>query len=240
LSLETGIPALTDQAVRLLGGAALGLGLIVTGLALCRHIAELGQLRRVARSLFPDGRIRSREDLVSLRQFLSAHIHSDPEKKLARRPWLRSSAAQSLRSGAGFCGDNARVAIRILQLGGVRAHRLYLRGPRWSHVVVEHRWNGSWRLFDGHADPATLPADADLGRIHTDDLARFPNANRALNPWTASGRVKMSCRWPALRWLRPWRPPHWLVLLGESPDLLYGGLGLIVTLCGALLLGGLM
>ena len=40
--------------------------------------------------------------------------------------------------------------VRLLNLGGIPAHRLYLEGTRWGHVVVEHRWEGRWRLFDAH------------------------------------------------------------------------------------------
>jgi hypothetical protein len=227
----------TEPTILLAGGFGVVAGLSVTGVALARYIAEQRRLRGIARALFAQGRVASREDFVSLKRFLGARIRFDPAQKNTRRTWLRASAVRLLETGTGFCGESARVAIRLLQLGGVRAHRLYLRGPRWGHVAVEHRWEGSWRLFDGHADPATLPADDQLGRIDTSDLECFPNANKTLNPWTASGRLGLSCRWAVLRWLSGWRPPRWLALVGECPDLIYAAIGVGLVLGGSALLG---
>ena len=141
-----------------------------------------------------------------------------------------------LAAGEGFCGENARVAVRLLNLGGIPAHRLYLEGTRWGHVVVEHRWEGRWRLFDAHVDPRTALPDEAVGRIDAEELASFPNRAEE-NPWKSSYRI------PGVRRLASWagrlRPPAALTALAETPALVGLAAGaLLVLLAAAALFGG--
>ena len=123
-------------------------------------------------------RIASADDLRAIKRHLSRSIRCHSALENARRPLLRSSAQSTLRTGWGFCGENARVAILLLHAGGVRANRLYLEGERWQHVAVEHAWDGGYRLFDAHNDPATLLPDELVGEIDSNEIGRFPNATQ--------------------------------------------------------------
>lgn len=201
-------------------------GSVMITMNLVGWVRERRELWYVLRSVVPDGRISHREDLVALRRGLAQRIRYDTSRMHAPRPLLRASAGQTLASGYGFCGENARVSIRLLRLAGVRAHRLYLLGARWGHVVVECWWEGDWRLFDAHADPATAPADDEVGFLPTDDVDRLPN-RATENPWRAASTSKFLTRLPALA---RWRPPGIAVEVVESPHL-------IRTLLGGLLLG---
>jgi hypothetical protein len=186
----------------------------------------------VLREAVPGGRITTRDDLVRLKRILAARIHWDEARMHEPRPWLRASALRTLETGYGFCGENARAAVRLLRLGGVPAHRLYLRGTRWGHVVVEHAWEGGWRVFDAHVDPRTELDDAQVGRIDADTVAAFPNRG-AENPWVGSYRIPLLGR---LEWGRRLRPPAWLTALAENPALVAVAAGLALVLIGIALL----
>lgn len=215
--------------IGLAGGLAVALGGILAWWRERRTLLAL--LREVA----PSGRFRSREELVQLKRRLSASIHHDEARMHGPRPLLRASAERTLATGEGFCGENARVAVRVLRLGGVPAHRLYLQGERWGHVVVEHPWEGAWRLFDAHGDPRTALPDERVGRIDAEDLAAFPN-DAVENPWRRSWRLPGAGLFPSGAMSRI-RPPGLLTSLMETPALVAtaagGGVALIAL--GALL-----
>ncbi len=218
---------------------AVVLGAVATVISLRRFLQEQRALRRLLHRLLPAGRFQSSDDLVTLKRFLHETISYDMSKRELPRPMLRDSAATILARGEGFCGENARVAIRLLALGGVRANRFYLEGPRWSHVIVEHRWGDGWRLFDGHKDPGTQLADEDLGRIGVEELGRLHNDYREKNPWLAWRRLKLPMRPSLLRALGRWRPPRLVVAVAESPDLLRAALSGLIMVAGLVLAGAL-
>jgi len=210
------------------------IGALVAATNLRRYVCEQRFLKSLLRRLLKHGRVETRDDLITLKHFLSGSVSYDLSKREDCRPLLRQSAATTLARGEGFCGENARVAIRLLNLGGVRANRLYLQGPRWSHVLVEHDWENGRRLFDSHPDPGTLLRDEDVGRIDAWEIERLPNAYRALNPWIASFRVRLPKR-PALwRQLGECRPPRLVVAVAESPDLVRALAGFALLFAGLL------
>ena len=221
-------------AARTAAWVAVLIGAFAVATNLRGYLCEQRSLKALLRRLLPHGRVETREDLITLKRFLSASISYDLSKRHDRRPLLRQSAATTLARGEGFCGENARVAIRLLNLGGVRAHRLYLQGKRWSHVLVEHDWENGPRLFDSHPDPGTLLRDEDVGRIGPSEFDRLPNAYHELNPWLASFRIKLPQRPTLWRPLSQCRPPRLLVAVAESPDLLRALAGLAL-LCAGLL-----
>lgn len=216
----------------LLGAALVAAGGLCVVASLARWAAERRYLRAVLADAVDGGAIRTREDLVALQRHLSSAIRFDMARAHEPRPLLRHRARETLESGHGFCGENARVAVRLLRLGGVRAHRLYLFGEKWGHVVVEHRWDGGWRLFDANDDPATKPGEDRIGRIDAEDLAAYPNAV-AENPWRAAAVAKVLRGFPGLRRVRPPAP---VVALAESPDLILALGGAVVAAVGVGLL----
>jgi hypothetical protein len=163
--------------------------------------------------------LRSVADLRELKHRLTASIDYDQQFLDAPRPLLRAPASLTLRTGTGFCGENARVAILLLKQRGVRAHRLYLQGPRWGHVAVEQRWEDRWVLFDAHRDPGVLLPDEHVARIPTAELERFPNDYAERNPWVRAARLKLALRLPGAG-LDGIRPPSVLVSVVERPFLM--------------------
>jgi hypothetical protein len=127
------------------------------------------------------------------------------------------------------------VAIRLLGIAGVRAHRIYLEGARWQHVAVEHEWEGRWSLFDAHSDPATLLPDECVGRIESADIRCFPNGYDG-NPWLRCYRVRLFHKLPALRRFEQVRAPGWIAQLAETPSLVRAGFGLLGAAAGVLIL----
>ena len=225
------------RALLIAAWIALTGGLVVAIGAIIAWWAERRALLTVLRGVAPSGQFRERAELVALKRRLSAEIHWDPKRMHERRALLRASAHQVLATGEGFCGENARVAVRLLNLGGIPAHRLYLEGPRWGHVVVEHRWEGRWRLFDAHVDPRTALPDEAVGRIDAGELATFPN-RAAENPWKSSYRIPGVRRLP-VSWAGRLRPPAALTALAETPALLGLSAGILLVLLAAVaLLGG--
>ena len=221
-------------AARTTAWLAVLIGMLVAATNLHGYLREQQSLKALLRRLLEHGRVETRDDLIRLKRFLSERISYDISKRDDWRPLLRQSAATTLTRGVGFCGENARVAIRLLNLGGVRANRIYLRGPRWSHVLVEHDWESGLRLFDGHSDPGTLLRDEDVGRISPGDFERLPNAYRDLNPWIASFRIKLPKRPGFWRALSQYRAPRLIVAVAESPDLVRALAG-FALLCAGLL-----
>lgn len=66
------------------------------------------------------------------------------------RPLLRATAGATLQSGRGFCGEGARLLIRLLDEDGTEARRLYLQRPDGTeHVTTEARVGGRWIVLDG-------------------------------------------------------------------------------------------
>jgi hypothetical protein len=219
--------------LRIAAWIALAGGVAVACAGLLAWWRERRVLQALLREIAPTGRFQSRDELVRLKHTLSSAIRWDPARMHDARSLLRASAARTLATGEGFCGENARVAVRILRLGGVPAHRLYLRGARWGHVVVEHRWDGGWRVFDAHDDPRTSLPDESVGRIDAEDLASFPNAS-AENPWRASHRIPLVGRWASRA-----RPPAPLTVLAETPALMATTAGVAVALLALAALLGL-
>lgn len=187
--------------------------------------AESEFVRTKLREIIGGDQIRSAEDLVRIKRFLSTSIRWDLALRDVARPLLRAPATNILQTGWGFCGENARAAILLLNAGGVPANRIYLEGDRWGHVVVEHRWNGTRYLFDAHNDPGTLLPDELVAAVDSRDLARFPN-DYPQNPYRRAYRMKVLRRWPAAHRLRA---PALLSVAMERPSVIKATGALLLT-----------
>ena len=72
--------------------------------------------------------------VAALRDYVRARVRN-VEFSARGRPFLRDSAAETLRTGKGRCGEAARVFVNLARAAGIPARRLYLEG-RKSHVVA--------------------------------------------------------------------------------------------------------
>jgi transglutaminase superfamily protein len=75
------------------------------------------------------------ECVIALRDYLRANITFRGAPSL-HRPFLRATAADTLRSRRGYCGEVTRAFICMASTAGVRARRINLYGSK-PHVVAE-------------------------------------------------------------------------------------------------------
>ena len=191
-----------------------------TAASVAKLINEERAIAASARNIAGAETVTRRDQLVALHAFLGKAVSDDPDFRFLPRPLLRQSAVESLRSGRGFCGENARVAVLMLQALGIRANRVYLIGERWNHVIVEHEWvDGRWYLFDAFPDLATMMTPEQLCSFESEDPTTFPNVHEG-NPWVDF------YRWRPLivRGISKSRPPASYVRITERPDAIRAGL----------------
>ncbi|HEX8284447.1 MAG TPA: transglutaminase-like domain-containing protein [Pyrinomonadaceae bacterium] len=72
--------------------------------------------------------------VAALRDYVRTHVRN-VNFSAKGRPFLRDSAADTLRSGRGRCGEATRVFVNMARAAGINAQRLYLEGSR-AHVVA--------------------------------------------------------------------------------------------------------
>jgi hypothetical protein len=72
--------------------------------------------------------------VAALRDYVRTHVHN-VDFSAKGRPFLRDTAAETLRSGRGRCGEATRVFVNMARAAGISAQRLYLEG-RKAHVVA--------------------------------------------------------------------------------------------------------
>jgi hypothetical protein len=77
----------------------------------------------------------SRSRVIALRDYLRKNITYDGAP-VESRPFLRATAAETLRSGKGYCGEVTRAFIRMADAVGIRSQRINLFGQK-LHVVAE-------------------------------------------------------------------------------------------------------
>jgi hypothetical protein len=71
--------------------------------------------------------------VTALRDYVRTHVHNI-DFSARGRPFLRNTAAESLQTGKGRCGEAARVFVNMARAAGIPAQRLYLEGSK-AHVV---------------------------------------------------------------------------------------------------------
>lgn len=126
-------------------------------------------------------------EVLALRDYVRTHVRNVEFAGLTR-PFLRDTAADTLRTGKGRCGEAARVFVNMARAAGIHAQRLYLEGEK-SHVVsVVSRGDGAVLVVDSSADPFYFRELAPLSAINgrpefsTYSTWRRTRALRALPP----------------------------------------------------------
>ena len=204
-------------------------------LNILKEFQEIIYLKRKLKSIIGKKEIKDIKDLIKIKNFLNNNISYDSSKKHEKRPILRHSALDILKSNYGFCGENARVAIKLLLLGNIKCNRIYLRGEKWGHVVVENKWENDWFLFDGHYDPLTKLEDSKVSKIKSYDLKNYPNGYKE-NTYVDFSRIKLFTK---LKFLKPFsklRLASTLIYIFESPCLIKSIISLILIFPAILIL----
>jgi hypothetical protein len=123
--------------------------------------------------------------VVALRDYVRTHVRNVEFRGLTR-PFLRDTAADTLRTGRGRCGEAARVFVNMARAAGVDAQRLYLEGEKSHVVAVVGRDDGTVLVVDSSADPTyftelePLPALTKHDEFRTFSTWRRTRALRAL------------------------------------------------------------
>ena len=99
----------------------------------------------------------NRSRILALRDYLRANIHYIGVSK-EDRPFLRATAAETLETGEGYCGEATRAFICMAAEVGIRSQRINLYG-RTPHVVAEAELGPGERLIVDCQNP---PEIADL------------------------------------------------------------------------------
>lgn len=134
--------------------ACLALALLAAGLFQAREQQRQDEfVRAAAREALagvPEGDFDAK--VLALRDYVRTHVRNIEFKGLTR-PFLRDTAADTLRTGKGRCGEAARVFVNMARAAGIPAQRLYLEGEK-SHVIsVVGREDGAVLVADSSADP---------------------------------------------------------------------------------------
>jgi hypothetical protein len=90
--------------------------------------------------------------VTALRDYVRTHVRNVQFAGLTR-PLLRDTAADTLRTGKGRCGEAARVFVNMARAAGIHAQRLYLEGEKSHVVAVVAREDGAVLVVDSSADP---------------------------------------------------------------------------------------
>ena len=138
--------------------------------------------------------------VIALRDYLRRHVRYQ-EAAVEGRPFLRDSAAETLRSGQGYCGEVSRAFIVMADTVGIRAQRINLYG-RSPHVVAEAELAPGNRVIVDCQNPPQIadlePLDQVIQRPEYDDYYTL-NLRRLHLSWLIT-RVKLEMG-PLTYWL---------------------------------------
>lgn len=92
------------------------------------------------------------EKLTALRDYVRARVHN-VNFPARGRPFLRNTAADTLHTGKGRCGEATRAFVNLARAAGVNAQRLYLDGPRPHVLAVVRTEDGRKLVVDAYERP---------------------------------------------------------------------------------------
>jgi hypothetical protein len=166
--------------------ACLALALLAAGLSEAREQRRQDEyVRAVTREALANVPADFDAKVTALRDHVRTHVRNVQFAGLTR-PFLRDTAADTLRTGRGRCGEAARVFVNMARAAGIGAQRLYLEGERSHVVAVVTRADGAALVVDSSADPNYFPELEPLsalsarGEFRTFSTWRRPRALRGL------------------------------------------------------------
>lgn len=162
------------------------------------------------------GAVDNRSRVIALRDYLRERV-TFREARHDDRPFLRATAAETLRSGKGYCGEVTRAFINMAAAVGVQAQRINLYGGA-NHVVAEAELRpGEEALVDSQNPPHVRdlePLDQVILRPEYNDYSTL-NLRRLRLNWLAP-HVKLELG-PLTYWI-------------ENPHALKSGLWLALAM----------
>jgi hypothetical protein len=194
--------------------------------SLYNHITDEIALSGITKGLLKN-EINDKGKVGLVMVYLKTHISYAGLDKKASRPVFRYSSMEILNKGKGFCGEYARVGIKMLHIAGIRARRFYLFGKRWEHVILECEINSKWHLVDMFSDPTTAMSPEDIEKIDSPRFELLKNENPQ-NPWIDYQSIRCFHNTIFLNKFKQVGLPVFLVIYLESPYLIRSTLWLIL------------
>jgi hypothetical protein len=147
-------------------------GLIIVALLLgvyevVRQALDVRYVKAIARDVLRDVPSDNRSRVIALRDYIRKHVKFEGAP-YDHRPFLRATAAETLKSGRGYCGEVSRAFICMAGTVGIRAQRINLYG-KLQHVVAEAEIAPSKLVV---VDAQNPPYVRDLESL--DDVIRMP------------------------------------------------------------------
>jgi len=187
------------MSLRLLHAIPFALALIFLALGAGEAVRQRGEdefVRRVTQDVLRDAQgADTVSKAAALRDYLRTHVRNI--NFYARtRPFLRDTAADTLRMGKGRCGEATRAFVNMARAAGIPAQRLYLEGKKSHVVALFSAEDGSSLIVDSADRPyfadieplSELPRHAEfssysaLGWRRLSALRKLPSNELSLGP----------------------------------------------------------
>lgn len=112
------------------------------------QIQEDSRLRQIAELIVSEaGATTQRHKAVAIRDFLRKNV-TYQGVSISGRPFLRSTALETINSGKGYCGEVTRSFIGLARTVGVQAQRINLYGKDNHVVAVADLGDGESTIID--------------------------------------------------------------------------------------------
>lgn len=156
------------------------------------QVSDRRYIESVARRVVQEaGATDQKSQVLALRDFLRRTVQYQ-NAEIEGRPFLRDSAADTIRSGKGYCGEVTRAFICLADAVGIRAQRINLWG-RAPHVVAEAKIAPDKRVIVDCQNPPQIadlePLDQVILRPEYDDYYTL-NLRRLRLNWLVT-RIKL-------------------------------------------------
>ena len=187
------------MSLRTLNAIPFALALVFLALGVGEAVRQRGEdeyVRSVTQDVLRDAQATDTvAKAAALRDYLRTHVRNI--NFYARtRPFLRDTAADTLRMGKGRCGEATRAFVNMARAAGIRAQRLYLEGKKSHVVALISAEDGSSLIVDSADRPyfadieplSELPRHAEfssystLGWRRMSALRKLPSNELSLGP----------------------------------------------------------
>jgi hypothetical protein len=204
------------------------LSLVLSVQAYISYRSEQAWIAVKARQIVAESGAKTREEQIrALQRFVKTNIRRE-NAPVEGRPFLRSSARESIESGQGWCGEATRAFIALARPLGISAQRMNLHGTI-NHVVPEVELRrGRWVLVDIQ-DSTVTNAILDPKLKEVDEVIGVPGS-----PFVDYSNINLR-RAPGLNLVVQRIKLHNTILgwLLESPQLMravfFGGLAALIV-----------
>ena len=187
------------MSLRPLNAIPFALALVFLALGVGEAVRQRGEdeyVRSVTQDVLRDAQATdTASKAAALRDYLRTHVRNI--NFYARtRPFLRDTAADTLRMSKGRCGEATRAFVNMARAAGIRAQRLYLEGKKSHVVALISAEDGSSLIIDSADRPyfadieplSELPRHAEFSSYSTlrwrrmSALRKLPSNELSLGP----------------------------------------------------------